>query len=116
MTSPVRELPVLTDVLIPGAVPAAGVPGNPGLDRLALDMPTLDVQALEARLLDQLTQRLQATLEQRVHASVVPAVSLLADRIAFKAAQEVAADLTERMRDDLKAAVQEALESALKGR
>ncbi len=97
MTSPVRELPVLTEVLIPGAVPAAGVSGNPGLDRPALGMPAasamqmLDMQALEARLLDQLTQRLQATLEQRVHASVVPAVSLLADRIAFKAAQEVAA-------------------------
>ena len=46
MTSPVRELPVLTEVLIPGAVPAAVVPGNPGLDRPALGMPAASAKQM----------------------------------------------------------------------
>ena len=116
MSHDVHELPVLTDVLIPGAAERradqAPAPGHADL----LGPVPLDLPALEERLLEQLTQRLQATLEQRVHASVAPAVSLLADRIAYKAAQEVSADLAERMRDDLKAAVHQAVDEALKGR
>lgn len=68
-------------------------------------------EALEARLLQHLSERFQATLETRVHTSVAPAVSMLADRIAYKAAQEVAADLAARMQDDLRLAIRQALDA-----
>lgn len=71
--------------------------------------PAVDLQALEQRLVESLMLRFQGVLEHRVHTSVAPAVSMLADRIAYKAAQEVAADLAEQMREDLSAAVQQAL-------
>ena len=105
-----HELPTLTEVLIPGHMTGTAQGGD------LLGPVTLDVQALEARLLEQLVQHLRASLEQRVHASVVPAVSLLADRIAYKAAQEVASDLADRMRDDLQEAVRQAVDEVLKAR
>lgn len=82
MSAPPIQLPTLTEVLIPGQTP----PANTAVPVQA--STALDLQTLEAQLLAQLVVRIQATLEQRVHASVAPAVSLLADRIASKAAQE----------------------------
>ena len=104
----VNTLPVLTEVLRAGIQSPAVRSSLLGPDLLG--QPALDVPALEQRLVDELMQRFSALLEQRVHASVAPAVSLLADRIAYKAAQEVASDLAERMRDDLQAAVRQALD------
>lgn len=97
------RLPVLTDVIEQAPRPHHDLLGP----------APLDTGALERRLVEELSQRLRATLEGRVHASVAPAVSLLADRIAYKAAQEVAGDLVERMQDDLQASVRQALQDAM---
>lgn len=114
--NPSLDIPTLTEVLIAGT-PTAGsaVPNSTAAQDLLGPVP-LDVAALEARLLEELVHRLGQSLEQRIHATVAPAVSLLADRIAYKAAQEVSADLAERMREDLQAAVRLAVDDALKGR
>jgi hypothetical protein len=116
-----HEIPTLTEVLLPGRLgpsspgSSVGTMGSPAASDLLGPAP-FDVAALEARLVDQLLAHLKGALEQRVHASVVPAVSLLADRIAYKAAQEVSANLAERMREDLTTAVRQAVDDALKGR
>lgn len=122
-------LPVLTEVIRPsgfepeqrldaqwireGTAVSSSLP-SPQPDLLG--QSGIDVGALEQRLIEELMQRLQGLLEQRVHASVAPAVSLLADRIAYKAAQEVAADLADRMREDLQAAVRQAVDDVVHGR
>lgn len=114
-----ETIPVLTEVIAEPRGPAEPLPmarasaGDQGPQDLLGPAPPLDMTALEARLLEGLTERLQATLEHRVHASVAPAVSLLADRIAYKAAQEVAGDLVARMRDDLQQAVRQALQESI---
>ena len=114
--NPSLEIPTLTDVLIAGSpTTVQALPGSASAQDL-LGPVALDVAALEARLLEELVRRLGQSLEQRIHATVAPAVSLLADRIAYKAAQEVSADLAERMREDLQAAVRLAVDDALKGR
>jgi uncharacterized protein (DUF4415 family) len=115
--SDVSSIPVLTEVLAPGTATEVNEPDLHQAVDSEMDLlgaPALDMAALERCLVDAITQRLQGALEQRVHASVAPAVSLLADRIAYKAAQEVAADLAERMAEDLKEAVRLALDDAVR--
>ena len=123
MTSPMRtpptslQLPVLTEVLMAGTSPqpASLVPNAPtAAPQHAAAAPlVLNAQALEARLLEQLSQRLQQQMQQRVHAAVVPAVAVLAERIAHKAAQEAATEWTERLQEDLQEAVRAAVRDAL---
>lgn len=111
-----NDLPVLTDVIEYGpGIQGLRQPPAPSGDWLGA-APALDLPALERHLTDELMRRFEHLLQERVHASVAPAVSLLADRIAYKAAQEVAGDLAERLRDDLEAAVRLAVEEAVKGR
>lgn len=118
-----HELPVLTDVIEYG--PGIRLRGEPTSPAASDDLPSgdwlgappaLDLPALERHLTEELMRRFENLLQERVHASVAPAVSLLADRIAYKAAQEVAGDLAERLRDDLEAAVRLAVEEAVRGR
>jgi hypothetical protein len=124
MTSPLRtpptrqDLPVLTEVLMAGTspqpAPTEAQAVGPTAQASALAAAPLDTHALEVRLLEHLTLSLQQQLQQRVHAAVVPAVAVLAERIAHKAAQEVANDLVQRMQDDLRQAVHTAVLEALR--
>jgi len=75
----------------------------------------VDWSALEQRIVDAAVARLSGVMSQEVHASVGPAVTLLADRIAHKASQEVAAALAERLLPQLQQAVHEALMAAAQG-
>ena len=104
-------VPVLTEVITPMPDGRFALAATPSVDLLG---GLVDVAALEQRLVDEISLGLRKTLESRVHASVAPAISLLADRIAYKAAQEVSAELMDRMQEDLQAAVRQALAQALR--
>lgn len=106
-------VPVLTEVITPTSDRRYAAPSQGDMKTDLLGTP-LEATALEQRLVEAISERLRVTLENRVHASVAPAISLLADRIAYKAAQEVSADLMDRMQEDLQTAVREALEAALR--
>jgi hypothetical protein len=102
--------PESVDLMAVMTTPDATHTTPPSQSSEAASLGGIQREALESRLLEHLSHRFQAALETRVHTSVAPAVSMLADRIAYKAAQEVAADLAERMQDDLRLAIRQALD------
>ena len=96
------------------AMPTALFAAAPSLqpERSVLASGGVDLQRLEQRLFTELIAHFEQVIEKRVHASVGPAISLLADRIAYKAAQELSATLSETLRLDLQQAVHDAIQEA----
>lgn len=100
------SIPVLTEVLKPGEVPAASSPAPATAEPLALphDIAVL-AERLSVRLSTQLSKDVTALVEKRCHDALIDHTAWLVQTIA----RHVSDDLQRQLRDQVRQAVLEEL-------
>lgn len=107
-----RDAPTLTDMLLgplrtpftqPSSVPTA--PPQPSLEHL---------EQLEKNVVEALQAQMTPWVQKQVFESVVPGFTMLADRLATKAAQEISAQLSQQLQSEIATQVHKAVQGATK--
>jgi len=98
----VRDAPTLTDLLL-------GPLKTPLTNSVAPPLEQLEKNVVEA-----LQAQISPWVQKQVFESVVPGFTILADRLAAKAAQEISAQLSQQLQSEIATQVHTAVQGAAK--